>query len=440
MISFNRKAITYLLLPLLSMHLAFAKDEMNLAGGGVLDKPTISGKYQISEYDRICGATLSSELVNSQGQKAGFCVSARDAIISRKAERALWITWSAVASICLYSCANTLYAGAVQNIGLGVCTAAQAGGAITQGIISQSASQAMLGVIGPAVSALVVGRKATTATEGAAKASKLGKLDKFFACLPFLTAAGQAIAHGISERNNEETAMANLEKADKFESEKLNYSGNDPQVASTETTGKSGTGVANSIQGKSEEQQSTSDSLTPPPTACRSTANSIQTAQCAVALDSSLPPAVGAPQFANDFQQMTGKNPNSLIQSSSPAQAILGSTSGDLPEKETMALKSVLDSIENHVDQFFSGSAYASGGGGRAPSGDSSDAQLNAMMNQALSMMKPPGGKESPEEQQMIREENFEKSEARSVAVEIPQDRDLSIFERISFRYGVLQQ
>jgi hypothetical protein len=173
---------------------------------------------------------------------------------------------------------------------------------------------------------------------------------------------------------------------------------------------------------------------------------SIQTATgalaCAARHDPSLPPEVTSGRFLKDLEKVTGKSADQFFgEFNNPGQSIMNGVGGRLPAKNQELLAQNLMAMSKNAGQYM-------GSTGTQVSGMSKKSQISlgssdefdplASMNQMMAQLM--GGKKEDQEANLSSNELIAGNNYREPASISPENKAVSLFDRVQWRYGSLIQ
>ena len=195
----------------------------------------------------------------------------------------------------------------------------------------------------------------------------------------------------------------------------------------------------NVVQGKSVAYNSAGNVIAPGNSApansdpCSSSEGGAKMS-CAIASDSGLA-GVATPGFQNAFQKASGMPLNNFLSqdNSSAAGAMMSSTGGSGDSIDMAKLAMVVNNIPG-LDHNFTGQAYAGGKGGAAKGGSGLEPNFDDIMKNFM----PKKDGEADRTPAGSSEMGFAKLQALANAT--PEDRKISIFDRVGYRYSVVNK
>lgn len=402
--------------------------------------PSETTNYTI---EQVCGNVSSASPVPSPSgnsadpttQKLQYCQAAQSAQDAANADDILWKVWAGVGVICATECGISLgginpYTSYTQFI----CTGVSVGAGVTDAVMTKNFANALLGVLGGGggLAANYMFNGSSDSGKDAANAGKdSAKNNKkdFGACLAAVTATVSAVTKGMDEGSQKKSVQSNLQSALSVSSQAPAMgAGAEPQAPGLAAQG----GAQSGNLSENPQAQPTTAANTSVSGTCSGAATSGMLGaaiSCATAMDSTLPPFVSTPQFPANFQKIAGQPlGNFMGNASSPAQGMMGAMAGELSPSQQAQLASALSAIQP-VDN--GEDSYYAGGGGGGGGGDSADNGVGDMMNNFLGQLMPKKpGAASSSGVNAVAFANQHRSPASVV-----EDRALSIFDRVSYRY-----
>lgn len=351
-----------------------------------------------------------------------YCTAAKDLKKGYMANFATSAVWAGVSTTCSFACGKPSGAGTV-------CTVASVAGSASEGIMVKKFSDSLM-----SEGQKLIGKKLSGDAPSEAAAVVSDKKVNGEACMT----AGKSALKAFEKYSNSKENMKSLDTM-ASDTKKM-----DTQVSGNTFT----TDSQNSNLEHSNESGALAAATANATGICGE--NSITTAlgaiQCAVRNDPTLPSFVNSEKFVKELQTATGKpadaffagfqNPGSAI-AASPALASLGSSgkAGIADSMSAMERYSELKASGNIAST--SNDGYRSGGAARpsAPgSGDDFDMNgaLAGMLGQlnggAAAEIQPDSG---------VNSVSAGRAPANAVIVS-PEDRKVSIFDRVQWRYGAV--
>jgi hypothetical protein len=358
----------------------------------------------------------------NQTQKGQYCASAQSAEQGSNADSALWKVWGGVAVVCTAACSP---------LGVAMATgckysnqSAKATDSATNRQYS-SALQTSLNEQGGNVSQIP-----GAPTSAAGKLS--GKIST--PCQSAIAAAATAYSKFSSMKGQDQSAQANLSSARTLDISAGTSvdSGQISAATAGASLGAANSNSANVVNGESATAASICANA-------RKTSDPAATIQCAVANDPTLPGFVNSTEFLSDFKKASGTDFSQFGNGTgaSPADAIAQAASANLDTstatKVAMVMKSLQDKMALDV------TPYSGGGSGTSVAGaDANDANLpafNDIMAGLMGKLGNPGDKTgAPSGIQAVIFANQRANKTRSPA-SVAENRSLSIFDRVTYRY-----
>ncbi|MGK5086456.1 hypothetical protein WDW86_02765 [Bdellovibrionota bacterium FG-2] len=364
----------------------------------------------------LCGEALAHP--EKAPTKYSYCKAAQDSQATSEAESKLWKVWAGVATVCAGACASSLSGASAHPW---VCQSANGLAGVIEGGIKKDLTAAMGGLTAAGAGAVM-----TKATESGASA----KSKDWAACAGAAFAAAQSYAKHKTMTESEAAVATNLESVKKF---KDSSGGGFAQTAPNTSLSvvprpNSGAGVPAGAAPQSAEP------VSPLATGAKSQAMIAG----AMAADRKLPQWVSDPKFAEDFKKVSKTDVAELIDGvdgkfKDPSSALNTALSGSFSAPSVSTLALALKELESAPGADSSG-VYAGGGAadGSAKAGASPDQSMSEMLSGIFGQFgaKSGAGKKISGGSEIV----FNPS-MRSPAA-IFEDRTLSLFDRVKFRYS----
>ena len=398
------------------------------------------GDASLSDYDSTCSSILSQSAASTtNSEKLSYCQAAQTAKQAAVTSGVLWKVWGLVAATCAAICVASA-GGIADPIVSGACVAANVAATGVEAVETKDYMSALINLgftLGPAV--LLGGPEKKTPQEGEAK--KPAEIDKE-SCFAAAYAAYQAYTDYQSMTSSQNSEISSLTQAQAVVSQAA-------AAATTTTSANDTTSTANAMTTQAQNSSSgTSGSVSslnsvPPSCAASGSSNTVGLmVACAVASDTTLPTALTTGNVPQDFNTVTGGNfENSLTGAQNPGQQLAsafgggGDGSGGILSTEGQAgIVSAFQDLGSALESgSLSGSSYAGGGGGggRRSSGSAEEDPLLALMAGLLGGLQ--GNKSENSSQIGLAQVIFANQKKSATAV--AEDRKLSIFDRIAYRY-----
>jgi hypothetical protein len=377
--------------------------------GLVIPTPTLAGVNK--KVMDVCHQSTDAAF------RAKYCSAAKDLKHGYNANIATTAVWTGVSLACGAAC------GKVPGVSGTACKIASTGGSAGEGIITKKFTDALAGE----------GLKwAGDAKSGAEDAPKSGGVNGD-AC----TVAGESAlkAYGkLSESKQNDKSLTQL----RDQTKDMNTPAAQNQVAFTGDTQTSGdTNGANQSAASAGKTDPCNDAAI---------ATALGAVRCAAGADPSLPPYVKSEEFMKDLQKATGKSPDAFFSGfESPAKSIFDSplVSG-LPDSQQTALADSLSAMEGYSDRKAAKTAANSPSiGGYSDTlpthsaDDDTGFDMNGMLANVLGQLNGAGDDANG----AAAHAGGHLSAGRSPAsrnVHAAEDRKISIFDRVQWRYGAV--
>lgn len=402
---------------------------------------------QASDVDSVCGSVMNDNSP-ANTQKLQYCQAAQSAEESVDANSALWKVWGGVAVVCASACAASMMGAAITGYDTYICMGANVAGGATDALVTKNFASALTGIMTaggsyminsmnkPAEEAIKEGTK-----EGTKEAAKNQKPQKDWgSCLSAAVATAQAYSKYNQMQSSEQTVQSNLQSAQNLASLAANTRTDTSILPPGSTSG--GIGGASSLRA--------GGSVGVPTAAAHNNVSDVRSCtnfrtqgtyegfiQCAIANDKTLPSFVTSPNFPKEFKNSSGiPLPEFAQNSKSPTPALASAMGGKMNSEQSNQLITALRNVENHYMMNDTGTSYASGGGGGSKSGaDHSGNEMGDMMSKFMGQFMPG----QVEEKQKLGVDTAAFGIDRKIAsagVDISQDRTVSLFDRVTYRYG----
>ncbi len=390
--------------------------ELNADGTAVANCSGAGGQSQLGQY---CGSTQSSQ----QGSDANS---------------ALWKVWGGVSTVCITACMSGNPAGAQ------ACSVSTKGGSVTQGVVTKNYASGLTSIAQSQGTSMVSSKinggasdKPQTDADGnpvekspEQKAAADKKKARNIACTGAATATAQAMSNYRSMQSSSQAAAQTTKAAASLDS------------SATETIG-GASSFANSrgtIGGSGKEGMSSAASAGGIASTCasaRQTSNVVETIQCAVASDPTLPAIVTSGQLPAAFTKASGtafsafgSDPNQ-----SPSDAIAQAVSGSLDTSDSLKVAALLKNMEGDLMNDDGGMYASAGGSGEvksdAPENAAAQAELQEQLKDMMGKMQADKGQEKSDSGiSAVIYANQNRSPAS-----VTEDKSLNIFDRVTYRY-----
>lgn len=372
------------------------------------------------------------------GQRATYCKAAEDAGKSSDTAKIGMGIWGAVAGVCTYACASSTSPAYAINAWwcMGSSLAGSVGDMALTMALTKDMQSSMMGLMGLGVTGMtfMFQRKEMAARNAVMKSNKsmlkskqqgpLQKQDRDTgSCISAAMALVQVGLKAFTMNNSEKTRKSNLEMAASVYDPAANipqYVGSSSALNST-TAARSAGPIGGSSSPQSDSSGVSSGSNT-----------------SAATLGSGFPELekiAKDPGFKEAFQQVSGKSLDDYLKSlnsgSSAADAVGGamgalSNAGEIKTK----MAALTQEMKEKMDMSSGSRAIASiGGGGGGSSGGEGEMIASAMAQMMAGLMPGQEKKQDPSIQEIEYLLNKKGAEALS------QDRSISIFKRVAYRY-----
>jgi hypothetical protein len=260
------------------------------------------------------------------------------------------------------------------------------------------------------------------------------------ACLAAVTAAATAVQKGMTMDSSAKTGRSSIDAAAQLANtggDHLAKNGPD-SFSLADHSARRNTSVGGREMGNVTSVSGSTDSEANAD--CRGAASGGShdaIVSCALASDSSLPRGVGNPAFRSDLQQRLGRDLAGIAQASNsnpPGDVLASAMSAGLGGKAGSTISGIVSEMGSRMPS--SAGSYAGGGRGGRGGGaaDPFGGAIAGLMDQLLGK-KGPAGKEADPHAGV--KKVAEAVKARGPA-SVSEDRNLGIFDRISYRYYAL--
>jgi hypothetical protein len=391
------------------------------------------------EYDSVCGQIVKqsdSKKEPEAGSTLYYCLAAKGELEGAKNENIVWKIYAGVSGVCATACAVSATGYGLMAGQEYVCTGAAVAGAASEAIITKEYTQALTALAMTASPVLLntMSSSTTKAAEGAAQtgkgAAKTGKgavKTDVASCISAATSALTSFQRYKAGRDQTKSAVKNIQSAKDHQSETTQEvtETNNSELSNSSRTGQSTSGQAREGEGLAQDKDT--------PEVCK-TAHKTQIYSdriaCAAATDSELPSFVNSQRFGEELGKNSGQDPNSFMDNfDSPKDAIMGSMLASMKPNQIAELSPLLDKMAEEAEP--NNSSIYHGGGGGGFSGGGEDGEMAAVMGMLSQLMpKNPQGQDQHKGITAVISAN-----KRNGPSTIAEDRSLSIFDRVSYRY-----
>jgi hypothetical protein len=354
-----------------------------------------------------------------------YCNAAKSTKKTFVANRSTAAVWGGVSAVCLAACGKT-YAGADV-----VCKGSSMAGTATEGVITQKFTESLM-------------------SEGSKRASAMvGKESKDVA-----GAATDAAVAGTEKKVNGEacmtagtTALRSYEKVanSKQNSQKLQELRSQTQKMNTTTGGgPSFIGADTNPLGGDSPQRAAAIAAA---TACDDGAlhSAMGAIRCAASVDPTLPSYTKSEEFLNDLAKATGKTPDAFFAGfESPGKSLFDTPAmGGFSSSAQKGAAEGLAAMEKAAQRKLlastgSGDGYRAGAGSglkKDSSEEDSSFDVNGAIAGVLGQLSGENAETAPGVDAIVLAQRKPASDLVS-----PEDRKVSIFDRIRWRYGVVTE
>ena len=424
-----------------------------------------SGGNSANDFDSVCadilakstdGKNHSAELGGQFAIKLQYCQAAKTAKDAGSQNGLLWKVWAGVAGICTYACISSFMASPHMML----CTGANIGASVTDGVMTKNYMSSLMS-LGTSVAGYAIYK--STKTDG-----KPGK--DFGSCLSAATATMTTFSKKKAESAENDAMKSSLDAARAILA--LNTSGG----SSTSSSSSSGGAAPVSVTPPNPQGPGGFDPGTnKPPTitsndnpgnnlpggsACAALGNPMHLAgaamsaitSCALASDKTLPKFVSNPGFPSEIGKNTGLDPSKFFDGAKdPAAAILTSTGGaGLSPSDARLLANGLGDAERKFNSETGDSQYAAtggksvlGGSGNSGAGGGIDPVMGEMMANLMKQLNPgaggpEGGDGKGKGEPDVVEYRPDADRGPATLTYNPDDPAYSLFERVSYRYRLV--
>ena len=399
----------------------------------------------LGDYDVICSSTLAAN--NSTDTRLSYCQSALSSKQAASADAIVWKLWTATFSVCLAACVSSFV---FTNLPY-VCTTASIAADVGQGIATKNFMSALSAIgitLGTSAGVSVLSHLASSA-KGALKkttplleATTAGKKKNpdWAACTSTAAAGYQVYTHYQSQVSDQAAELSSLVSANSLTSTATVISGS-AQSSSNLMAGNTQVS-GNQSKPTLASSNTTVASNSASSVACNAASSGALGAMvaCATASSATLPSFVTSPNFASQFQNLTGQNLGNYLHGdgASPATASAGLSA---------AANSVLgSSLANQLGDPLKGleilarggdthSGYAQGAAQAANASTGTEPDVNQLVAGFLEKLQPTPT-QTPRLDPVTEVDFAYKHQS---AVQIAHNPQLSLFARVSFRYQILR-
>ncbi len=399
----------------------------------------VTPTYALANTDPCAGVNTNTTNLNPDSQlaqKGQYCQAAQSYDSASKTDKILMATWAGVAGICLIQCANKAAVLSAYQ----VCTVAQAGAGITEGILTKDLANTFQSLSGVGMTLLMGNQNsagAKTAGEDAGKTAT--KSADIMACMDAAMAAVQVYTEHSAMVSDSNLAAQNRTYATQIQnsSANSNLTASLSGAAATATTLQNTLPISTTGGGGAGATASSGSAAATACSGASSSSGNTSLLECAVASDSNLPGGVNSSNFANDLKN-NGINLGDLM-NKSPEQALAtAAMEGGFNPEQSTEIMAALDTLDQGMmasddTPMDTAGGYTASGGGGAKKGNEGDPAMNALLD---SMMQKFGMKKGQKLEEHLDGMGtvIYANKTRSPA-SIVEDKTISIFDRVSFRY-----
>jgi hypothetical protein len=421
-----------------------------------LESATLPVLAHASDVDAVCGKVLSQSpqapaaggapaaAGGSASSKLEYCKAAKSAEETADANSILWKVWAGVAAVCTYACVASFVGGPTNEY---VCVGAQVAGGVVDAVISKEMSGAMMAIASAGGSIAINQGMKPSAEQAAKTAGKGGEQETqkdIGACIGAATATLQAVTKHKTMSDHEKIRDENLDSARAVQDDQATAVAGGgynaaPQAQQLDSNGNpvsgGGGGGGGNVAGGSNDPNS-------PKVACgqakASGGNSGAFISCALAADKNMPGFVRDPRFAKNFQRASGESLDDFFGKNhgSPNQAMMEATGGVLNSGQSARLSAAIAAVPESVQGDTAGGTYSSGGaegGGGGGESGGMDPAMAALMAQIAGMLNPEEAAAAKKQLDGVNRVHF--ATQKNGASAVSEDKTLSIFDRIAYRY-----
>ncbi len=370
--------------------------------------------------EEICTDSLSHP--EKTPTKFSYCKSAQDAQVTADAESKLWKVWAGVATVCAGACASSITGVGTQTW---VCQGANGLAGVIEGGVKKDLAAAM-GGLGAAAGGVVLNKALDSGKKDPEKSPEKSK--DWAACAGAAFAAGQSFSKHKTMNDSEASVAANLDSASKLkDTQNLGFekSANGLNLGQGAGTGSIAGGIL-AVTGSSPQALGA-------PLVSSGSLKSQGVIAGALAADRKLPPWVSDPKFAQEFQKVAKTELSDFMEKAKdPSSALTSALGGSFSSASVSTVASALKELDAAPGEDASG-RYAGSGGG-AGSGEKATVATDSSLSEMLSGFFGPKAGQMGKKQSGASEIVFA-DKTRSPA-SIFEDRKLSLFDRVRFRYS----
>lgn len=373
------------------------------------------------DLNQVCGSDTASS------QKGQYCSAAKTASKASKNDGTLAKIYAGVTAVCTVACALDYTPEPSRTMDIACGAGGLAAGA-TDLIMTKNFMSA-IGLAGSGYS-LYSTLKAPAGTATTAYVSPetdiplAGKVKT--SCITAGMSAMSTFTHYQSSKNENQTAKNNLASAKAVTDTTQSYTINGSSQPSNASSASSGSSTPQNIANTSHPAAGSGDS-------CSGVSSLSGAVQCLANSDAATAKRLADPHFAEAFQQASGTSFDEFLKAAdgaSPSQAISAAMGGALTPSGIEQTQAALAKLEGEKFDFDTpGSSYAGGiGGNRGSAGNEFASAMKGLMEQFApkSDAKVPSG---------VTQTQFNTAK-RSLASVSPEDRSVSLFDRVTYRYS----
>jgi hypothetical protein len=370
----------------------------------------------------------------SPAQKQSYCSAARSTDEGSSATDILSKVWTGVATVCAVSCATTLAGNPTANE---VCKSTNKAGSATDVAMTHEYTS-LLGSIfmsgggqDKAAAAVASGDSAPAAE----KPPEKSKEDWKAACGAAVMAGQKALSNGKASAAAEDATRTNLENARKTDTTRPDaFPAIDPTSRALAQGGGAQVGSSAAVAGS----LGSDDGDAGPCSRARRGGDVAGMLECAYRHDPTIPPTVITPQFAKDFKRATGKSFAAHLMEpgggAPPGQQVAQAMVAPFSGAQAAKVAELVAGLDRATGtELAAGDAiYRGGGGGSAGGHPESEPDFSQMMAGLLAQFGPkdPRAPGTPSGVYAV----AAAVKARGPAA-IAEDKTLSLFDRVSYRY-----
>jgi hypothetical protein len=376
----------------------------SLFAGLVVPSPTLAAEVTKLVSD-VCKTSTDAAF------REKYCKAAKSTKKTFVANRSTAAVWGGVSAVCLAACGKT-YAGADV-----ICKGSSLAGTATEGVITQKFAESLAS--DGAKHATAIANK-----EGKSAAKVDGE-----ACMT----AGTTALRSYEKVANSKQNSRKLEEL-RSQTQNMNTTtGGGPSFIGADT---------NPLNGESPQMAAAIAGAT----ACDDSAltSALGSIRCAASVDPSLPPYAKSEEFLKDLAKVTGQTPDAFFTGfESPGKALfdtpaMGGFSAAAQKGAAEGLAAMEKAAQRKVlASAGSGDGYRQGAG--AAKKGSSEEDMGFDVNGAIAGVLGQLGEENPEPAPGVDSIALAQRKPASGFIS-PEDRKVSIFDRIRWRYGVVTE